>query len=977
MKPWGGGLRGPVGFLFCFFTWATVSQARTVSYSTGTDKDGITRQLASNRDPSLFTGDYGNCLGGESPFQISKYDAAYYADNMTIAFHLEGSSYLDNETFIMHISVDAYGQNRFEMTFNPCNMNIASLCPLRSSVPILAWAEIRVGPEQIGGIPDIAYRIPDFEGTTTLRIFRNSTRTQVGCLQAVMKNGNSVSQPYVIAPALGIFTLVAALASFFTAIYGVSVPHMRMHHSHSLSVWLVFETWQEIFLSGALNVSWPSVLVAWRTNFAWAAGFVWAPPFTEKLKGFTGLKGSVGKVGGVLASKAVDIDGRGEELVNNIYGRYAVNQAVNAVAKRASESSSDDPWAYNWNGDAVEAGMPLPGTWPGFAGTLLAVHVPAADAFMVVFIWFLVVVGMVLAGILGLKMLLEGLVVIKWIKKDRLEYFRSHWVGFLGQGLMRTCVIGFFTLMTLILFEFAIRNAVGPVAVAALMFLIVLMGLGLSVAHACRTRTRDGRLSVSRDRAVFYRCKMVLVPVWESSLKEHEVELRSVFSLPMYRIRNIYPDPDHPEVHMDQGFIKRFGWMTTRYRQSRWWFLAYYLTYLFVRAAFLGGGSATPKTQICGLLIWDTANLILMAMLNPFESARNTAMGAWILNICRIVTTGISIAFLPELKVDRIITTALGIIIIVIHSLVAIALLILIILGAISARLSLLRNQENFTPRWLDNIRIRWYEAMDVKRRDSWKPPPSNKVKRSKEEEEVSKEPATPPEPHFSVASIRRHPKIEDEDPVNQWKDSDSSIVNDLEKLGNVGMKSSRQSRAVSARSSMQISAGSLPRTARVSRISWSTTEFGDPSLSRPGSALAKRLNGMNLVMPPLDGAGALSGGDGASSVGFNAMSNITLVSSGGVGGFGDNSSGLRSAVGLIKPQSSLQTMRTGRSSITAVGSTTSRDSTPLPSPGFPPDGYASSTSGGDGGTLAKLEEAEDKEREGVKDEAVKMVEKE
>ena len=71
-----------------------------MSYSTGTDKDGITRQLASNRDPSLFTGDYGNCLGGESPFQISKYDAAYYADNMTIAFHLEGSSYLDNETFI-------------------------------------------------------------------------------------------------------------------------------------------------------------------------------------------------------------------------------------------------------------------------------------------------------------------------------------------------------------------------------------------------------------------------------------------------------------------------------------------------------------------------------------------------------------------------------------------------------------------------------------------------------------------------------------------------------------------------------------------------------------------------------------------------------------------------------------------------------------------------------------------------------------
>lgn len=97
MKPWGRGLRGPVLLLLYFLIFATVSQARAVTYSTGTDKDGVTRQLAADRDPSLFTGDYGNCLGGESPFDVSKYDAAYYADNMTIVFHLEGSSHLDNE----------------------------------------------------------------------------------------------------------------------------------------------------------------------------------------------------------------------------------------------------------------------------------------------------------------------------------------------------------------------------------------------------------------------------------------------------------------------------------------------------------------------------------------------------------------------------------------------------------------------------------------------------------------------------------------------------------------------------------------------------------------------------------------------------------------------------------------------------------------------------------------------------------------
>jgi hypothetical protein len=76
-----------------------------------------------NRQPSLFTADYGDCLG-ESAVNVTRFDAAYYKDNMTIIFHLAGETALTNENIMMHIGVFAYGETRFDLTFNPCNANI-------------------------------------------------------------------------------------------------------------------------------------------------------------------------------------------------------------------------------------------------------------------------------------------------------------------------------------------------------------------------------------------------------------------------------------------------------------------------------------------------------------------------------------------------------------------------------------------------------------------------------------------------------------------------------------------------------------------------------------------------------------------------------------------------------------------------------------------------------------------------------------
>lgn len=93
---------------------------RWVNYQTA---DGETLYLKDNRRPSLYTDNFGDCLGN-SAVNVSRFDAAYYKDNMTIMFHLQGSSAIANESVMFYIGVYAYGESRFDLTFNPCQANI-------------------------------------------------------------------------------------------------------------------------------------------------------------------------------------------------------------------------------------------------------------------------------------------------------------------------------------------------------------------------------------------------------------------------------------------------------------------------------------------------------------------------------------------------------------------------------------------------------------------------------------------------------------------------------------------------------------------------------------------------------------------------------------------------------------------------------------------------------------------------------------
>jgi hypothetical protein len=77
-----------------------VAEARDPVYIQGLGLDGVKRDLDVSRYPSLYTRDFDDCLGGESLFNVTKFDAAYYADNLTVLFHLDGTTNIHKESLV-------------------------------------------------------------------------------------------------------------------------------------------------------------------------------------------------------------------------------------------------------------------------------------------------------------------------------------------------------------------------------------------------------------------------------------------------------------------------------------------------------------------------------------------------------------------------------------------------------------------------------------------------------------------------------------------------------------------------------------------------------------------------------------------------------------------------------------------------------------------------------------------------------------
>jgi hypothetical protein len=674
-----------------------------------------------------------------------------------------------------------------------------------------------------------------------LRIFSNATQSEIGCYSAILTNGNSFSHPATVGSILGIFTAVALISSLATALYGTHIPTMRTHYAHSLSMFVIFAVYHHIFFTGALSVNWPSVLPAFWSNFAWAAGMIYTPAMQSSINEFVGNNRTNATLVGGAASTGPSSDGAGGGYtISAIYKRVTteftfkrapefLDDVLDLMESRSESLALQKRYLVNsttgfiWYGAPVAPGLPLPGNYSGFAGTLSVDSIPASNAFLTGLIWVLIVILAVGGSLAVFKWILEGLSKANAIKEDRLELFRAYWKRYTILATLRILFISFFTMMFLTLFQFVFKGSAGVTAIAGIVFALLFLGLFCVARFVYYYRLRFGTYNIVPDRIHVERSKTLGCIPWigftrESRRSEKRQPRPAIGAMPGWKISYVSSDPQQLDVHEDEEFLVRFGWLSARFRKSRWWFFSFWLMYELVRAGFYGGAAGQPLVQVFGLLGIEFIALVLIIKMKPFEGQRLNLIMVYLLGFSKVITVALSSAFDARFGLPRIITTVVGIVIIVVQGLLTIGLLVAIILGAISSYMSVTRNRDDFHPKKWAGYRDRYLLHVDRAASDRPPTPPPP--------------PEEPKAPYFSVSGMRRLPKIEDED--DDQFDAVPSAFGSRLSLAGAGPSGAlatpasatrRASRTNSMRSTVSIS--NLPFGARPHRASWSSRDFG------------------------------------------------------------------------------------------------------------------------------------------------------
>lgn len=80
-----------------FFTLLTVlCNVRQYADAYSPNEGNTAEQVADSRQPTLYTKDFGSCIRYPQ-VELTRFHAAYYKDNMTLVFHIQGQTKLQNQ----------------------------------------------------------------------------------------------------------------------------------------------------------------------------------------------------------------------------------------------------------------------------------------------------------------------------------------------------------------------------------------------------------------------------------------------------------------------------------------------------------------------------------------------------------------------------------------------------------------------------------------------------------------------------------------------------------------------------------------------------------------------------------------------------------------------------------------------------------------------------------------------------------------
>ncbi|KAH9942245.1 TRP-domain-containing protein [Epithele typhae] len=583
----------------------------------------LTAPLADAREQSLFTSSVTYCAPPES-LLVERFDLAYFQANESVVFNIVVASVDSNTSVNANLLLNVYGMQPLDLTIDICSLFGGALCPL----PVYTFngSDTISLPDSLdvsSQIPGIAYVIPDLEAFAQLNLTDVKTGEVKACLQTTLSNGWSTHQSAVewATASIALFALVLAIY------HSVVDPDTSLLPTRFLDVMSLF---QSIALSGLLSLNYPTLYRSFTFNFAWTVGLFTMSSSSPIQLAINQMRHSTGgSLSNVSSDGAISFVNRqlspynvgqsnfvlgGQSLVKTAPSLPQIDLAqmsLNTTGLHSQVLSSVEVATVTEDStDVLQAGIPI------FTNTL---GIATANAFMTIFLIFLILVAIVIASLglaYGISLALSRSKLAE--KRPDIMEFHARFPSFAKAWCLRIAMVSLLPITVFAFYQWTLKDS----WLSVLLSVIALLALAGFVLYA-----------------TFFAIRA---------------------SLPNARWTNETPSL----------FVAPF---TSPYRSNRVYYVGPVLTTVLVKALVTAFGSTHGMAQAVIFVISEFFLFLSIIVMKPHHTRGSDVLAGY-LTISRLVCSGLMLAFTETLSVKAIPRVAIGAIIAVIYSVAVIVL---------------------------------------------------------------------------------------------------------------------------------------------------------------------------------------------------------------------------------------------------------------------------------------------------------------
>lgn len=571
----------------------------------------------------LQTTGFSTC-GGDGSIQVQTMNIQYDQDGNSVTFDVAGTSTKEqNVTGV--ITVYAYGNQVYTNSFNPCDSSteVPELCPVPAGT-FSAQGSQAIPNSFSSEIPSIAFNVPDLDGTAKLQLLQDGS--DVACIESTVSNGKSfqtTAVPIVAAAICGGALLVSGLSALLSG--------GQPGAATSSPTFFETVTWfQGVAMNGMMSVDYPGAYRSFSTNFAFSTGLIpWASMQTT-------IDNFRAKTGGNLTDDSyqylqnatlvyqgdTNVTKRGLDLVDLVVRSLTGSENGTTFGSGSSSSSSSN---------STSKSMHLVN---GIEAYVEQLAIPQANTFMTVLLFFAIIIGAIVVGILLFKVILEAFALCGKLSKS-LNNFRKRYWWIMAKTITNLILVLYGVWTLYCVYQFTRGDSWAAKLLAG-----VTLGIFTAIL-------------------AFFTIRIYLLAHKSKKM-----------------------DGDASALFDNKDVWRNYSIFYENYKKGYWWLFVPVIIYMFAKGVIIAAGDGHGMIQTGGQLIVESVMLILLLFGRPYS----LSSGNWIniiIQIVRVLSVVCILVFVEQLGIAQTPKTVVGVVLIVVQSVLTGLLAILICVNAI------------------------------------------------------------------------------------------------------------------------------------------------------------------------------------------------------------------------------------------------------------------------------------------------------